>query len=87
MADSSATNVNRFMEELKPLHANSIKILANEHGQCVEIMTEDVPYYAEWIKGEGADIALYRAIDNHRLIGALLPLRNWDGTIITGTLH
>lgn len=46
----------------------------NEVGNCVSLLTEDVPYYAEWIKGQGADICLYRAMDDHRVIGANLPL-------------
>lgn len=38
-----------------------------------EIILEDVSYYGEWIKGEAGDIALYRAIDDDRIVGAFLP--------------
>ena len=43
----------------------------------VEIALEDVSYHVEWIKGEGADIGIWRAQDDDRVVGATLPLRNW----------
>lgn len=49
------------------------------YGKAVEIYLEDVSYYAEWIKGEGGDIAIYRANDDDRVVGAYLPLRVWKG--------
>lgn len=79
-----------FLEALERLRVdlkdmNNISVLADGiHGRCVSIMTEDVAFYAEWIKGEGGDISLYRALDDNRLIGALLPLRNWSGVFRTG---
>lgn len=46
----------------------------------VEIYLEDVSYHAEWIKGEGADIAILRANDKtNRVVGVVLPLRKYDG--------
>lgn len=45
----------------------------NKIGGTVEICLENVHYYAEWIKGEGADIAIWRAIDDNRIVGATLP--------------
>ena len=53
--------------------------VVNTIGNCLEVVLEDCAYYAEWIKGEGGDISLYRAMDDNRVIGALLPLRNWNG--------
>lgn len=45
----------------------------------VEIYLEDVSFYSEWIKGEGADIGIYKAMDNNRVVGAALPLNIWKG--------
>jgi len=56
-------------------------VLVQPEVKTLEIMLEDTPYYAEWIKGEGADISIYRAIDNDRVVGALLPLRNFNGKL------
>lgn len=76
-------NFEKFLAECG--QKNTISVIADGiHGHCVSIMTEDVPYYAEWITGEGGDISLYRAEDDKRLIGALLPLRNWNGVFRTG---
>jgi len=49
-------------------------LYVNEAGRCVQVVLEDVPYRAEWIPGEGADVALYRALDDDRIVGANLPL-------------
>jgi hypothetical protein len=45
----------------------------------VEITLEDVSCHHEWIKGEGADSSVWRAMDDDRVVGATLPLRNWNG--------
>lgn len=45
----------------------------NEDGQIVQLFTEDVPHYGDWIPGEGADICLYRAMDDNRIVGCCLP--------------
>jgi hypothetical protein len=47
--------------------------------QCIHINLEDCESYSEWIKGEGGDITLQRAMNDNRVIGALLPLRKWKG--------
>lgn len=39
----------------------------------LELFWEVVPHYEDPIKGEGADICLYRAMDDRRIIGARLP--------------
>lgn len=77
-------SLEEFVSELAKM--NSILVEANEVGQCVSIFTENVPYHAEWIKGEGGDISLYRAMDDNRIIGAHLPLRNFSGRIVTATI-
>jgi hypothetical protein len=54
---------------------NKPSLFVNEAGRCVDVFLEDVPFYGEWIKGEGADICLHRAQDDDRIVGATLPLR------------
>lgn len=55
-------------------------ITVNLDTASVNILLEDVECYAEWIPGEGADVALYRALPAPgRVVGALLPLRKWNG--------
>lgn len=49
--------------------------------QRLTIFLEDCSHYAEWIDGEGADIAIYRAMDDKRVVGAALPLRKWNGKL------
>ena len=45
------------------------------------IFLEDCSFYAEWIDGEDGDIAIYRAVDDGRVVGAFLPLRKWNGKL------
>lgn len=78
--DTSCSNCKADMPPVKK--TNTIMVLTSNEGQCVTILTEAVATHAEWIKGEGADICLYRALDDNRLVGALLPLRNWNGQIV-----
>ncbi len=49
-------------------------LYVNEVGRCIQVILEDVPYHGQWIPGEGADIALYRALDDDRIVGANLLL-------------
>lgn len=46
-------------------------------GETVTIWTEKplVESHAEWIPGEGADICIYRAMDDNRVVGCRLALR------------
>lgn len=48
--------------------------------KAISIWLEAVPEYGDWIQHEGADMCLYRAIDDHRVVGARLPLRHFDGS-------
>lgn len=54
-------------------------ILIDQRVKCLDIILEDCAYYFEWIKGEGGDIGLYRAVyacedkKAERVIGARLP--------------
>jgi hypothetical protein len=49
-----------------------------KHG-LIEICLEDVACYHEWIRGEGADISIWRAMKDKRVVGVTLPLRKWEG--------
>lgn len=53
--------------------------IIDPENKTIAIFLEDCSYHAEWIRGEGADIALYRANDDDRVVGAMLPLRQWTG--------
>ncbi len=45
----------------------------------IEICLEDVACHHEWIEGEGADISIWRANGDWRVVGVTLPLRKWAG--------
>lgn len=53
------------------------------HPECgtIDIVLEDVSCHHEWIHGEGADISIWRAMTDNRVVGATLPLRNWKGSL------
>lgn len=56
-------------------------VTVDVENKAISILLEDVSYYADWITGEGADMALYRANDGHRVVGARFPLRKWNGKL------
>jgi hypothetical protein len=56
-------------------------VFVDVENEAVEMVLEDTEYYAEWIEGEGADIALFKAYDDNRVIGVRLPLRKWSGNL------
>ena len=63
-------------KKLKKFHPHAI---VDSKNKCISIYLEDCSYYGEWIKGEGGDIAIYRANDDERVVGAHFPLRVWNG--------
>jgi uncharacterized protein (DUF433 family) len=47
----------------------------SEDGKSVDLVLDTSrAYYGEWIKGEGADICLYRDMDTNEVVGCHLPL-------------
>lgn len=74
--NSIAQLIEKEFGKLKEFHPS---ILIDTKNKFVEIHLEDCAYYAEWIKGEGGDISIYRANDDNRVVGAFLPLRIWKG--------
>ncbi len=56
-------------------------VTVDVENKAINILLEDVSYYADWINSEGADFALYRANDGNRVVGARLPLRKWNGKL------
>src|SRR5919108_5052252 len=62
-------------------------VVAQQAGNCVQVYTEaNTPTYGKWIEGEGADICLYRSIEDNRLIGVNLPLSSWNGHVVSCAL-
>lgn len=56
-------------------------------GKDIEIILDcESNYYGEWIKGEGADICLYRDRETHRVVGACLPCYAKSASIWTSGL-
>jgi hypothetical protein len=54
----------------------STTVCIDEEGKAVELFTDNkVSYYGEWIKGEGADICIYRERQTEKVIGVRLLLR------------
>lgn len=48
----------------------------SEDGSAVTLYTDTaLDTYGEWIKGEGADICLYRCRETDMVVGVRLPLR------------
>jgi len=61
------------------------RLVINTIGQCIELCIDpDEACYHEWIQGEGADISIWRAFSDNRVVGVTLPLKNWDGK---STIH
>ena len=47
----------------------------DEQSSSVELILDTkVRTYGEWIKGEGADICLYRDVETKKVVGCRLPL-------------
>lgn len=78
MEDVMALIEREFGKINRDFHPN---VLVDTENKFVQIFLEDCSFYAEWIKGEGADIAIYRANDDNRVVGAMLPLRIWKGQL------
>lgn len=75
-------NMREMLEkEIGPLRPFQQHILVKPEFGTVDIALEDVPCYHEWIKGEGADISVWRAMDGNRVVGATLPLRAWNSSL------
>ena len=53
----------------------------DQENKLLHIWLEDVSHYFEWIKGEDADIGIYKGMFDDRVVGALLPLRNCGGKL------
>lgn len=64
----------RAAEEMKDV-PESASVLIHSDGNAIQIhLTNKSNYYGEWIKGEGADICLYRDRETNRVVGCMLPL-------------
>lgn len=75
MGDVQALHRSHFLLRLMVIDMNLPSMFVNEAVGRVTIILENVPHYGEWIKGEAGDITLYRATDDHRIVGAFLPFK------------
>ena len=80
-----ATSEEEFAELLKTGMAEAASVppctslLMDEQGGAVELLTDTKAiYYGEWIKGEGADICLYRERETGRIVGCRLPMHHTE---------
>lgn len=76
----------KIEREFGPLRMFNPHIEVDPINKRVHIFLEDCSYHAEWIKGESGDVALYRANDDNRVVGAFLPLRKWGGNFPVYTM-
>jgi len=52
-----------------------MSLLVDEVNSSVELFLDTSKRtYGDWIKGEGADICLYRDAETHKVVGCYLPL-------------
>jgi hypothetical protein len=70
-----------FIKTHEPAQPFTASVVVDVENQRISIYTEDVPCYHEWIAGEDSDITISRAFDDHRVVGAFLPLRKWTGEL------
>lgn len=75
MPDSIFAEYQKLIAKLTPLPP-AITLLVDEiDGNGVELILDtSVPFYGEWIKGEGGDICLYRSRETDKVVGCYLPL-------------
>jgi hypothetical protein len=75
VAEETETMEEFMKREFGPIKPFTPHAFIDRENRCIEIVLEDVSSYNEWIKGEGADISLIRAMDGDRVVGARLPLK------------
>ncbi len=73
MVDVRALHRSHFLLKLMAIDMALPLTYVSDDVDRVTIILEDVPHYGEWIKGEDGDVALYRAMDDNRIVGAFLP--------------
>lgn len=70
-----ANELEKFLTQHKPEPFRP-HVWARPQEGIVEVALEDVACYHEWLKGEGADISIWRACGDNRVVGATLPYRD-----------
>lgn len=74
MSQELADFLKEAIEESKK-YETCMALTVHEEGDAVELILDTgVSTYGQWIKGEGADICLYRCQETDRVIGCRLPL-------------
>lgn len=72
--DDLARELDRIAEESEK-YETCMALTVSELGGAVELWLDtSLDTYDEWIKGEGADIALIRCQETKRVVGVRLPL-------------
>lgn len=73
--EDALANIKKLMGGVEFTPFKKTLILIDDDNRALEIILEDCSMYAEWIKGEGGDICIYRAVQDDRLVGARLPMK------------
>ena len=72
----SADTLEQAIAEAGKYHT-CMALTVHEVGDAVELLLDTaIVTYSEWIKGEGADICLYRCRETNKVVGVRLPLMN-----------
>ena len=59
-----------------------MSLIVNQGRNVVDLVLEtELDHYLDWIKGEGADIGLFRCRETKRVVGVCLPLLRNNLTI------
>lgn len=71
-----ASVIKKLIEESKKYDSCMSLYVCNDSNTVELILDTSVPTIAEWINGEGSDIALYRSLITNKVVGIRLPLLN-----------
>lgn len=72
--DEFATKLAELAEAAKDVPPCTTLFMDEEGDAVVLRLDNKRATYGDWIKGEGADICLYRDMETHKVMGCRLPL-------------
>jgi hypothetical protein len=78
------TELADFLKENKPARFQPSVMVRQTYG-IIDIMLEDVEFYCDWISGGDAMSAIRRAVDDHRIVGAILPVAQNQDVLFLNT--
>lgn len=74
MTDDFVSTLMEMAKQIEP-RGPAMLLKVSKEGKSVELILDSkVPFYSDWIKGEGGDICLYREQETNRVVGCHLPL-------------